>query len=395
MRQYIGARYTPIFLGTHDSTRAYENLSVVDDGVGTSYIANQDVPVGIPLSNTNYWAFYGSTTGAIIDLQNKVTKINKNTKNGYSKIMLVMDSYGSRTYLGETFAQMVENALGCECSLIFASGGGVVNGMIESIINNYNIGDQDEYDCVVYLGGANDETHSTSDITAGMNSLITAIRNKFINVKNVVVGCVGFTFKYGGGYTTETRERVWKAYRASAISNYALYMENSQYILRNDNLLDSDKVHPNSYGVYHLSRQLINYLANGVIEVNYSTDAVITDMNSNTINVQIYRHNNESGIRVLNAGEQLPFLNNSILFDGNIHQIGTIDISMINSDTSSSGIFTQKTSNIVLLPDDSVRRIALYIYNNNVYAYLFPARGQAADTPANFFVIGSSIIFNE
>lgn len=71
--QYIGARYTPKFMtDPWDPTQAYENLCVVNNGMGTSYISNKPVPAGTPLTDTEYWAIYGSYSGAILDLQNRV-----------------------------------------------------------------------------------------------------------------------------------------------------------------------------------------------------------------------------------------------------------------------------------------------------------------------------------
>lgn len=81
MGQYVGARYVPDVTGsTYDPTQAYENLVVVDNGMGTSYISRKPVPAGIPLSNTEYWALYGASNGAIIYLQNQIGNLdNLNT----------------------------------------------------------------------------------------------------------------------------------------------------------------------------------------------------------------------------------------------------------------------------------------------------------------------------
>lgn len=76
MRQYIGPRYMPKFMGTHDPTTAYEALSVVDNGMGTSYVSNIPVPVGIPLTDSNYWTVYGSPSGAILNLQNQINRLD-------------------------------------------------------------------------------------------------------------------------------------------------------------------------------------------------------------------------------------------------------------------------------------------------------------------------------
>lgn len=79
MRQYIGARYVPKFMGTYDATQIYEALSVVDNGLGTSYISKVPTPAGTPLTDTNYWAIYGASSGAIINLQNQIDTINNTT----------------------------------------------------------------------------------------------------------------------------------------------------------------------------------------------------------------------------------------------------------------------------------------------------------------------------
>lgn len=70
--QYIGARYVPRFMGAYDNTQVYEALDVVDNGLGTSYIAKIPTPAGTPLTNTTYWALYGASSGAIVNLQNQI-----------------------------------------------------------------------------------------------------------------------------------------------------------------------------------------------------------------------------------------------------------------------------------------------------------------------------------
>lgn len=77
VHQYVGARYVPNFIDDpwNDTTR-YDPLDVVDNGSGTSYIAKKPVPPGTPLSDRNYWFLYGSSNGAILNLQKQIDKIN-------------------------------------------------------------------------------------------------------------------------------------------------------------------------------------------------------------------------------------------------------------------------------------------------------------------------------
>lgn len=74
IREYIGARYIPKYMGLWDNTQEYEALSVVDNGLGTSYISKIPTPAGTPLTNTTYWVISGSTNGAIIHLQDQIDK---------------------------------------------------------------------------------------------------------------------------------------------------------------------------------------------------------------------------------------------------------------------------------------------------------------------------------
>ena len=104
VHQYIGARYVPGFKGTYSATTVYEALDVVDDGLGTSYIAKVPTPAGTPLSDTNYWMVYGSSNGAIINLQNRMTAVENDISNNIKpdikalqrNIVVIGNSYVAR-----------------------------------------------------------------------------------------------------------------------------------------------------------------------------------------------------------------------------------------------------------------------------------------------------------
>lgn len=87
IRQYIGARYVPRFMGTYNPTQLYEVLDVVDNGLGTSYILKKPAPTGTPLTDTDYWFLYGTTSGAIIHLQDQIDEINNIIDSGYVNVI--------------------------------------------------------------------------------------------------------------------------------------------------------------------------------------------------------------------------------------------------------------------------------------------------------------------
>lgn len=59
VREYIGARYVPVFADPiqWDPTSKYEPLTVVTDE-GASYVSRRYVPEGIQLDNTDYWVLW-------------------------------------------------------------------------------------------------------------------------------------------------------------------------------------------------------------------------------------------------------------------------------------------------------------------------------------------------
>lgn len=61
VRQYIGARYVPLFAdpAEWDNQRTYEPLTIVIHN-GNSYTSRQYVPIGIDITNTDFWALTGN-----------------------------------------------------------------------------------------------------------------------------------------------------------------------------------------------------------------------------------------------------------------------------------------------------------------------------------------------
>lgn len=76
VRQYIGARYVPRFSdvngGVWSNVYSYEPLTIVKNG-NDYYTSKQSVPVGIAITNTDYWVKTGDYNGAIANLDARLT----------------------------------------------------------------------------------------------------------------------------------------------------------------------------------------------------------------------------------------------------------------------------------------------------------------------------------
>lgn len=74
---YIGARYVPIFDGEWDSGKAYEPLVIVQNA-GDSYTSKTYVPIGIEISNEEYWVKTGNYNA---QLESYIAAVNTLSEN--------------------------------------------------------------------------------------------------------------------------------------------------------------------------------------------------------------------------------------------------------------------------------------------------------------------------
>lgn len=82
---YIGARYVPIFDGEWTNTKKYEPLTIVTYQ-GNSYTSRSYVPIGIDISNNDYWALTGNFNGQIEGVYEQINNINS-ILNNYRNIV--------------------------------------------------------------------------------------------------------------------------------------------------------------------------------------------------------------------------------------------------------------------------------------------------------------------
>lgn len=234
-RQYIGARYVPKFMGTYSATTQYDALSVVDDGHGTSYITKIPTPPNTPLTDTTYWALYGASSGAVLDLQtrmgvaeNDITtikssilriggEVDDNTadinslknrvsnneddidvlKNAVKNCIIIGDSWGVDNGTQTGWITHLSNMLQADHiyrnsyggSGFVASGTGVTNKKFIDLIQEIesSITDKDSIDTVIVCGGVND-SGQTGVVNAG-KAFIDYVATKYPNAR-VFIGII-------------------------------------------------------------------------------------------------------------------------------------------------------------------------------------------------------------
>lgn len=337
--KYVGSRYIPKFIDDpHDPNFPYEALSVVDGGMGVSYINDRPIPANqnIPLTDTNYWHIYGTTNGAIINLQNQIGDISDletNTQDDLvsainevnSKIALadkqflfVGDSYGDQT---NEWADLVMNLIPAGHASNLCVGGAAFYSATPAYkfitqIENY-IGDKDKITDIVVCGGLNDSNSSStaaySDVVAAMYAFDTYVRTNYPNAK-VSLGYIGNGNDYApgsqiSGRTFECRQCCRYIYYATASDLGWTVLHNVEYALSGSaSFIDSDGVHPTLSGSASLKQCILQAINSGSAEFNYP----LFDMNATGSWATItsgdikYRIHNEDGeIEIASLGMQI------------------------------------------------------------------------------------------
>lgn len=383
---YIGARYVPRFVGTYDPTQIYEALDVVDNGVGTSYIARDVVPAGTPLTDTTHWFVYGASSGAIVQLQNDmqqaqndiiglgndITAIESDideleTKLSVNKrVVVISDSYGlvrgGNTPWVDFFGTYLNLGAGdyfhySEGSMGFNRTGD--NGHIaETLLQSHagDITDHDSISDVVFGLGVNDLYGTLATLDAALDSCIAYTRSTYPNA-NIHIAFIGnLATKSAATYVDYAT--VISKYSSACGRNNVAYVEGCEYVMHNIELLQADGIHPTTDGCKSIAGYIAAYLAGGA---SYSISRTCSVTAANFGSASNIRQTIDNGVVSLNL-----FLDNTTAAVTLTRNVATNIGSITNPIIKGIGGVVHYTP--IVLYDGTDYRLALwYIYNGNVY----------------------------
>lgn len=311
VRQYIGARYMPKFVGVYDNTQAYDVLDVVDNGLGTSYIARIPTPPNTPLTDTSHWMVYGSSSGAVLDLQARVTSLENDdvaikasilniggqvaTNTGniadntgditdikqnmeylgvVNKVIFVGDSFLVRndnniataimSDMGIPSADAVISCLG-STGFAHANTGTTFLTLLQNVADTFV---KSEVSHIFFIAGGNDYAETDVDINNAINTCINYIKATFPNATTYISFCAGCL------QSTKIREyaRACKAYQIACLNHDSVrFCEGVQYIQRSrpGSYFDSDGVHPTAEGGIAIGHGIAECVKHGCIVPTY------------------------------------------------------------------------------------------------------------------------------
>src|SRR5699024_2943233 len=82
---YVGHRYKPKMFGEWDKTKLYEPLSIVQYQ-GNSFTSRQYVPVGIEITNEEFWASTGNYNAQVEQYRQDVVNLGNDINNFNNEI---------------------------------------------------------------------------------------------------------------------------------------------------------------------------------------------------------------------------------------------------------------------------------------------------------------------
>lgn len=315
VRTYIGARYVPYFAGTYSAVTAYEALTVVDDGAGTTYIAKVPTPPGTPLNDTDYWAVYGASSGAIISLQNRMNTAEGNITSLQAfdaqsntiknrRVITLSDSYGDYVSPGwndlfPTYAKIAVDDYYADpqSGASFARPSTKFIDIITNIHDNV-VDDADSITDIIVAAGYNDATFlygggSQSDLEAAIGAFCAYCRTNFPNAQ-VYIGFIGWWNKITGNSTTDDVFNATQSYK-KCVDYGAIYLNGVEKILLDNNLLDigGSPFHPNNAGMIALAEGIVEAWRSGSVRpyhkakeiTNWSINTGWTGMSQNYVNL--------------------------------------------------------------------------------------------------------------
>ena len=306
-RQYIGARYVPIFFDGAQGTEwlpntQYEPLTIVTRN-GNSYTSKKAVPaaIGAPENNAAYWASTGIYNQQVEELRQNVENLAADVDTFNDRIEIVAsdlettadnlhavaantaalrrfiilgDSYGNRVNTeNRTYFDILKNALGLDSSNLYHNsiGGAAFAQTVEG--HKYiellqaiapSVPAHETITDIIVQCGANDLFYAVADTRSEMVTFINYAKSNFPNAKITLFPC-GLVFK-----RDQMRNRIATISAFKACAGYgAVFYGPAEFILEDPHLLESDLIHPNASGVNTIARGIVYAILGAPIETSF------------------------------------------------------------------------------------------------------------------------------
>lgn len=303
VRQYVGARYVPLFMDPIEwsNTREYEPLSIVTYQ-GNSYTSRQTVPTGIDIANENYWVNTGNFNAQINEflkqlntLKNEVNAVNdlvdantddirklqgKNLKN----VVLIADSYGTTPTVEQGWTNVCKIAMERSGWQVWTSNNPGSNftkpndnfiTQLQAVADSMTAEQRGNVGCVFVGGGTNDRNEQLSNILTGVGNFVNVAKTQFPNARIILATMMYAETVNGQNTTTAIIRGLYNNYQYCAQYYGIEFPIDSlmwMYYKSMTGQFIDDGFHPSAQGNKHLGDCVTQYILSGNIA---RTDAVV------------------------------------------------------------------------------------------------------------------------
>lgn len=291
VREYVGARYVPLFADPIEwnDKRTYEPLTIVEHE-GNSYTSRQFVPIGIDISNEDFWALTGNYNAQVeqyrqevLAFDGRITKntndIAKNTKDiaGVKSVVdnleshvgtefiIIGDSWSdtdpsTTTYIKwpitfQKYTRMnIHNYARNGASVVGSTPdpgqSGNFLGQVNKAIADTSF-DHSRVELIVIMGGVNDyrSGRTFSDVAEAWSGHIASLTAAFPNARIVSFLNYQIFLSRDEWNWTNLVKRIIRERSGCPVHSMIGWVSGSQFI--------ADKVHPNDAGYRQLCSNMI------------------------------------------------------------------------------------------------------------------------------------------
>lgn len=269
---------TITFSGAWDITQQYQPWTVVENG-NVGYISIQPVPVGIAITNTNYWRVIVDYTAEIAgihsdinDLQTDVAAIQREIDPG--KWLFMGDSYENYGHWYSQVCNILGLTNGTNAHYAGGSGHGFTAAMGKWVddFTGFCTGRSDlsQFKNIVIVGGLNDSTASAMDNNA---SVLKAAIQTFVQTVEAQMPNALITVAYVGSALADSPDiqgriaarRIYttQVYRQEFTRYGHRYLRNCEYCMYRPQYFLSDGIHPTAAAAAEISNNVGAALING------------------------------------------------------------------------------------------------------------------------------------
>lgn len=283
-KQYIGARYVPLFYGAWVSGISYEPLTVVTYS-GRSFTSKKQVPstAGDPATATEYWIETGSYNAQVSQLQNDVTALTEKVRNKQRHIIFITASYGTKyTYNGVTITYSLDERFlqysGWDSEYLHYSavnGNGFGNGGFYTQLQNISLSGVagEDIEDIYFMGGWNDASTSGADMLAAATTINTYCATHYPNARIHVMTAA---WSYWADKDTSQIRTVAARMKTFETLGW-LYHDNMRFVLHMRSRNIPNHFHPNQNGVDAIARSLIELVYTDDCNQDFETTNSLSD----------------------------------------------------------------------------------------------------------------------